>query len=69
MKVTVEGTPEECEALRKVLTGAAKLDDKLELEVATIETVIAPQLKIPLVLINGGLNKRQQRAIELPKLP
>ena len=68
MKITVEGTPKECEALRNVLTGAAKLDDKMEIEMTAIETVVEPHPKIPLVLINGGLSSRKQRAIELPKL-
>lgn len=68
MKITVEGTPEECDALRNVLTGVAKLDDKVEIEVIPIETVLEPLPKVPLVLINGGLGDRKQRAIELPKL-
>lgn len=68
MKITVEGTPEECDALRNVLTGAAKLDDKVEIEVVAIETVTEPPPKVPFVLINGGLCDRKQRAIELPKL-
>ncbi len=67
MKITVEGTPDECNALRNVLTGAAKLDNKVEIELTAIETVVEPLPKAPLVLINGGLSDRKQRAIELPR--
>lgn len=69
MKITVEGTPEECDALRDVLNGAAKLDDKVDIELTVIETVVEPPPKVPLVLINGGLRDPIQRAIELPRLP
>lgn len=68
VKITVEGTPEECDALRNILTGAAKAGDKVEIELTVIETVTVPPPKVPLVLINGGLSDRKQRAIELPKL-
>lgn len=69
MKITVEGTPEECDALRDVLIGVTRLDYNVVLEVTAVETVVAPPPKVPLVLINGGLCDRKQRAIELPKLP
>lgn len=68
MKITVEGTPEECNALQKVLMGATKLDAKVEIELTTIETVLEPPPKVPFVLINGGLRDRKPRVIELPKL-
>jgi hypothetical protein len=67
MKITVEGTPEECDTLLNVLRGVKKLDNKLEVEVVAIETVVEPAPRVPLVLINGGLGDRKQRVIELPK--
>lgn len=68
MKITVEGTPEECNALRDVLIGLNKSDTNVQIEVITVETVASPPPKVPLVVINGGLASRQQRAIELPNL-
>ena len=70
MKITVVGTPEECAALQQVLTGGAKLDTNVNVEIVAIQTIVVvePPPKVPLVLINGGLNDRKQRAIELPRL-
>ena len=71
MKITVEGTPEECAALQQVLSDGAKLDANLKVDIVAIETIVVvePSPKVSLVLINGGLGDRKRQTVELPKLP
>lgn len=66
MRITVEGTPEECQALREVLLRASI---EWEEEIPGEDEI--PLQRPSLILIKGGLveRDRKNRTIELPKLP